>query len=77
MARFGQWEGGWALAQLHYAQLLQHDSEEQKTLHKGHPLCNLALVGQVVRPLLLIRHYALLSSAGDIYWQHRCCGLQT
>jgi hypothetical protein len=39
--------------------------------HKGHPLCNLALIGQAIGSPSLTRHYALLSSAGDVYWQHK------
>jgi len=64
----GMWEAAWALAQLHYAQWLgQEAASGRRELGKGHPLCNLALVGQAVRSPTLERHYGLLSSAGDVY----------
>ena len=66
----GQWEGAWSLAQLHYDQQLKQEAKVKDRLHKGHPLCNLALVGRAIGSPSLIRHYALLSSAGDLYWEH-------
>src|SRR5437879_6479699 len=44
LASIGQWEGAWALAQLHYDQLLKQERKLQSRLHKGHPLCNLAIL---------------------------------
>lgn len=65
-----QWEGAWSLAQLHYDQLLKAEARAKDRMHKGHPACNLALLGRAIRSRSLIRHYALLSSAGDVYWEH-------
>ena len=48
LVRLGQWEGAWALAQLHRDQLLKMEAKEGVRLHKGHPLCNLALAGQAI-----------------------------
>jgi hypothetical protein len=70
LLRNGQWEGAWALAQLHYDQLLKQEIKVKKRLHKGHPLCNLAIVAREIDSPTLARHYAMLSSAGDIYWMH-------
>lgn len=44
----GQWEGAWALAQLHYDQVLKQEAKTKKRLHKGHPLCNLAIIGREI-----------------------------
>jgi len=65
----GQWEAAWALAQLHYDQFLKQEARTKKKLHKGHPLCNLALVGRVIGSPTVTRHYAMLSSAGDVYME--------
>jgi hypothetical protein len=70
LANRGQWEGAWALAQLHYDQYLKQESKSELRQHKGHTLCNLALMGQLIGSSSLCRHYALLSSVGDIYWEH-------
>src|SRR5918996_6665579 len=59
LVRCGQWEGAWALAQLHYDQILKHEAKNGIRKHKGHPLCNLALVGQDIGSPSLTRHYAL------------------
>jgi hypothetical protein len=67
----GQWEGAWALAQLHYDQVLKQEAKTKRRIHKGHPLCNLAIIGREIGSPALTRHFAMLSSAGDIYWQHR------
>lgn len=71
LLRNGQWEGAWALAQLHYDQVLKQEVKIKSRLHKGHPLCNLAIVAREIGSPTLTRHYALLSSAGDIYWKHK------
>lgn len=71
-----QWEGAWALAQLHYDQLVKDEAKNGIRQHKGHPLCALALIGQAIRSPSLTRHYALLSSAGDVYWEHKKPGLK-
>jgi Restriction endonuclease len=76
LALKGQWEGAWALAQLHYDQLLRYEAKYGCRQHKGHSLCNLALVGQTIDSPALTRHYALLSSAGDIYWEHKDSNLK-
>lgn len=67
----GQWEAAWALAQLHYDQFLKQEAKAKSRLGKGHPLCNLAIVGRQIGSPTLIRHYATLSSAGDVYMQHQ------
>lgn len=66
----GQLEGAWAVAQLHYDQLLKQEAKVGKRLHKGHPACGLALLANELGTPLLSRHFALLSSAGDIAWEH-------
>ena len=73
----GQWEGAWALGQLHYDQLLKQEAKDKDRRHKGVALCNLALLGQAIGSPSLTRHYALLSSAGDLYWEHKDAELQT
>jgi hypothetical protein len=70
LLQVGQWEGAWALAQLHYDQFLKQEVRNKTRLHKGHPLANLAIVAREIGSPTLTRHYALLSSAGDIYWKH-------
>jgi hypothetical protein len=70
LVKNGQWEGAWALAQLHYDQVLKQEAKTKKRLHKGHPLCNLAIIGREIGSPALTRHFAMLSSAGDIYWKH-------
>src|SRR5262249_45135781 len=35
------------------------------------PACGLALIAQAIKARSLCHHYALLSSAGDIYWEHK------
>jgi hypothetical protein len=66
----GQWESAWAFAQLHYDQHLKQEAKANKRLHKGAPLCSLALAGREIRSPSLLRHYACISSAGDIYIEH-------
>jgi len=70
LASVGQWEGAWALAQLHYDQLLKQEVKTQSRLHKGHPLCNLAILAREMGSPALTRTYAMFSSAGDLYWSH-------
>jgi len=70
LLQVGQWEGAWALAQLHYDQFLKQEIKAHMRVHKGHPLCNLASVASAIGSPSLTRHYALLSSVGDIYWKH-------
>ena len=76
LLRVGQWEGAWALAQLHYDQFVKCEAKCGFRQHKGHPLCNLALIGQVIPSPSLTRHYALLSSVGDVYWEDQDPGLR-
>ena len=64
LLKVGQWEGAWALAQLHYDQLLKQEFKTKTRLHKGHPLCNLAIIARDIGSPALSRHYAMLSSAG-------------
>lgn len=67
----GQWEGAWAVAQLHYDQLLKQEAKQGVRLHKGHPACGLAILAHDLGTPRLSRHFALRSSAGDICWEHR------
>jgi hypothetical protein len=66
----GQWEAAWALAQLHYDQLLKQEAKIRNRLSKGHPLCNLAIVGRQIGSPTLTRHYSILGSAGDVYKEY-------
>jgi hypothetical protein len=77
LVQLGQWEGAWALAQLHYDQLLKQEAKDKDRHQKGVALCNLALLGQAIGSPSLTRHYAHLSSAGDLYWEHKDAALQT
>ena len=76
LVRLGQWEGAWALGQLHYDQLLKQEAKAKARQHKGSALCNLALLGQEIGLRSLTHHYALLSSAGDVYWEDKDAGLR-
>ena len=67
----GQWEGAWAVAQLYYDQLLKREAASGDRLHKGHPACGLAILAREIGSPALSRHYAMLSSAGDLYWEHK------
>src|SRR5262249_24743131 len=67
----GQYEGAWAVAHVYYDQLLKKESTAGQRLAKGHPACGLALIAQAIKARSLCHHYALLSSAGDIYWEHK------
>ena len=66
----GQWEGAWALAQLHYDQILKQEAKEGKPLHnRGHHLINIAIVARRIGSPSLVRHYASLSCVGDVFWE--------
>jgi hypothetical protein len=68
LARFGRWEAAWSLARLHVDQVMKRETETgQRDTNKGHPLCNVALVGHALGCRALVQHYGQLSSAGDIY----------
>ena len=68
LARFGRWEAAWSLARLHVDQVMKRELQTvQRDANKGHPLCNVALVGQALGCRALVQHYGQLSSAGDIY----------
>jgi hypothetical protein len=68
LAHNGRWEAAWSLAQLHVDQIMKKEVTTKKRIsHKGHPLCNVALLGQKLGAPALVRHYAQLSSAGDYY----------
>ncbi|MDQ3581967.1 MAG: restriction endonuclease [Pseudomonadota bacterium] len=70
LAQIGQWEGAWALAQLHYDQCIKQEATKGRRVHKGHPLCNIALLARLVGSPALHRHYALMSCASDVCWEH-------
>src|SRR5262249_23019703 len=53
------------------ARRLTLSTKAKKRVHKGHPLCNLAIVARAIGSPTLTHHYAMLSSAGDIYWKHQ------
>jgi len=67
----GQWEGAWAVSQLHYDQLLKEEARTRCRLHKGDPACGLAILARDLDSPFLCRNFALLSSAGDVYWEHK------
>lgn len=71
LLRRGLWEGAWALAHLFYDQCQKKESASGQRIHKGHPACGLAIVGRDLDSPALARHFAGLSSAGDVYWEHR------
>jgi hypothetical protein len=75
LLQLGQWEGGWAVAQFYYDQLLKKESRAGVRLHKGHPACGMAILAHALGSPSLCRHNALLSSAGDIYREHEDAGL--
>ncbi len=72
----GQLEGAWALAQLHYDQLLKNEAKVGSREHKGHPACGLAILAIEFGMPTVSRHFALLSSAGDMYWEHKNTALK-
>lgn len=65
------WEGAWALTNLFYDQYQKKESVTGQRIHKGDPACGLAIVGRDLGSPALARHYARLSSAGDVYWEHK------
>ena len=67
----GMWECAWDVVQLHFDQTRKREAAIQERLNKGDPACGLAILGQIFGSHALIRHYAQLSSAGDVYWEHR------
>jgi hypothetical protein len=68
LARSGRWEAAWSLARLHVDQVMKRELQTgQRDTNKGHPLCNVALVGHALGCRALVQHYGQLSSAGDIY----------
>jgi hypothetical protein len=67
----GVWEAAWNVAQLHFDQTQKKEAVDGVRRHKGDPVCGMAILGQVLGSNALVRHHARLSSAGDIYWEHR------
>lgn len=76
-ASIGMIEAAWNMLQLHADQTQKKEAATEKRLHKGHPICGLAILGQVLQSNALVRHHAQLSSAGDIYWEHRDAHLRS
>jgi hypothetical protein len=70
------WEAAWNVAQLHLDQTQKKEAVDGVRRHKGDPVCGMAILGQVLRSNALVRHHALLSSAGDIYWEHQNADLR-
>ena len=71
LVKLGMWEAAWNVAQLHFDQTQKKEAADGVRRHKGDPVCGMAILGQVLRSNGLVRHHALLSSAGDIYWEHQ------
>jgi hypothetical protein len=68
LATAGRWEAAWSIARLHVDQVTKREKTSGlRNVGKGHPLCNVALVGSDVGCRALIQHYGQLSSAGDLY----------
>jgi hypothetical protein len=68
LAANGRWEAAWSIARLHVDQVMKREfATGARVVGKGHPLCNVALVGQRIGASALVRHYGQLSSAGDLY----------
>jgi hypothetical protein len=72
----GLWEGAWAVIQLHSDQMQKKEASDGVRRNKGDAICGMAILGQVFQSHSLIRHYAQLSSAGDVYWEHELTDLQ-
>ncbi|MFL5243173.1 MAG: restriction endonuclease [Gemmataceae bacterium] len=73
----GMIEAAWNVAQLHSDQTQKKEAASGARLHKGHPVCGLAILGQALQSNALRRHNAQLSSAGDIYWEHKDAHLRS
>jgi len=64
----GRREAAWSLACLYVDQVAKQEAATgQRVPNKGHPVCNVALVGVALGSPALVRHYGSLSSAGDFY----------
>ena len=71
LVQIGMREAAWNVAQLHFDQTQKMEAQDGVRRHKGDPACGMAILGQILRSDALVRHHALLSSAGDIYWEHQ------
>jgi len=68
LAANGRCEAAWSVARLHVDQVTKRESATgMRNPEKGHPLCNVALVGHDLKCRALVQHYGQLSSAGDLY----------
>ena len=68
LADAGRWEAAWSVARLHVDQVAKQErTKGKREIFKGHPLCNVALVGDALRCRALVQYYGQLSSAGDLY----------
>jgi hypothetical protein len=68
LAANGRWEAAWSIARLHADQVVKRELTTGKRVgHKGHPLCNVALMGRTIGASAVVRHFGQLSSAGDLY----------
>jgi hypothetical protein len=71
LKQLGMLEAAWDVIQLHFDQMQKREAVTSARLHKGDPACGIAIMGQYFGSHALIRHYAQLSSAGDVYWEQR------
>jgi len=76
LVQIGMREAAWNVVQLHFDQTQKIEARDGVRLHKGDPACGMAILGQVLGSNALVRHHALLSSAGDIYWEHQNADLR-
>jgi Restriction endonuclease len=77
MAAIGLRESAWDVVHLHHLdQTQKKEAADGRRLHKGDPYCGMAILGQMLGSRSLARHYAQLSSAGDVYWEHELADLE-
>jgi hypothetical protein len=65
----GLLEAAWDVVQLHPDQTQKKEAADKMRLHKGDPFCGMAILGQALGSHTLVRHFAQLSSIGDVCWE--------
>jgi hypothetical protein len=70
-AHHEQFESAWALCQLHYDQVLKEEARTGQRHESAHPTGELAFIARALRSPSLTRHYAMLSSVGEILLENR------